>query len=89
MKNAIYFEYPSEYDDIFEQLAQKLFNIDITDNKTYWIRPFQDRSFIKNKENNITQMRITLSPSIFNYLLPDKTKQKEINEKIADFLWKI
>ena len=30
---AIYFEYPSEYNDFFEKLADKLYEINITDNK--------------------------------------------------------
>ena len=78
-EKAIYFEYPSDYDEIFEQLSKKLFDIDITDNKTYWIRPFQDRHFVKYKESKKTILKISYSPSIFDYLITDKNKKTEID----------
>ena len=85
-EKAIYFEYPTDYDEIFEQLSKKLFDIDITDNKTYWIRPFQDRHFIKNKESKKTKLKMCLSCSIFDYLITDEKEKKEIDKVIEEFI---
>lgn len=83
---ALYFEFSSEFNEIFEKLADELFKVDITDNKTYWIRPFSDRVFLKNENSKTTKLKVSLSPTIFSHLITNKEEQEKIDKAIDNFI---
>lgn len=83
---AIYFEYPSEYNEFFEKLADKLYEINITDNKKYWCRPFQDTTYIKDNNKKMTKLKISLSPIISEYAITNE-KEKEKMDLQIDEMW--
>jgi len=83
---AIYFEYPSEYNDFFEKLADKLYEINITDNKKYWCRPFQDTTYIKDNNKKMTKLKICLSPNIYEYVITNEKEKEKIDLQIEE-MW--
>lgn len=83
---AIYFEYPSEYNEFFEKLSNELHEINITDNKKYWCRPFQDISYIKDNNKKMTKLRIILSPIISEYAITNE-KEKEKTDLQIEEMW--
>lgn len=83
---SLYFEFPSDEKEIFEKFSKKLFDIEITDDKTYWLRPFETRSYIYDKNNEKIRLKINLSPNIYNYLITDENEQKTI-DIILDNIW--
>ena len=83
---AIYFEYPSEYNEFFEKLSDKLHEINITDNKKYWCRPFQDNTYIKDNNKKMTKLKICLSPIISEYAITNE-KEKEKMDLQIDEMW--
>lgn len=83
---AIYFEYPSEYNEFFEKLSNKLFEINITDNKKYWCRPFQDTIYIKDNNKKMTKLKICLSPNIYEYVITDEKEKEKIDLQIEE-MW--
>ena len=83
---AIYFEYPSEYNEFFYYLSTKLLDIDITDNKKYWCHPFQENSFIEDGNKKMTKLRISLSPIISEYAITNE-KEKEKMDLQIDEMW--
>ena len=83
---AIYFEYPSEYNEFFEKLSDKLHEINITDNKKYWCRPFQDNTYIKDNNKKMTKLKISLSPIISEYVITNE-KEKEKMDLLIEEMW--
>ena len=83
---AIYFEYPSEDNEFFEKLADKLYEINITDNKKYWCRPFQDTTYIKDNNKKMTKLKICLSPNISEYVITDEKEKEKIDLQIEE-MW--
>lgn len=83
---AIYFEYPSEYNEFFEKLSDKLHEINITDNKKYWCRPFQDIYYIKDNNKKMTKLKINLSPNISEYVITNE-KEKEKMDLLIEEMW--
>ena len=83
---AIYFEYPSEYNEFFEKLSDKLHEINITDNKKYWCRPFQDISYIKDNNKKMTKLKINLSPNISEYVITNEKEKEKIDLQIEE-MW--
>lgn len=83
---AIYFEYPSEYNEFFEKLSNKLHEINITDNKKYWCRPFQDISYIKDNNKKMTKLRISLSPIISEYAITNEKEKEKMDLQIEE-MW--
>ena len=77
---ALYFEYPNEYDEIFEKFSDQLLNINVTDNKTYWIRPFPECSFLDGEKSKTTKLKIAVNSTIFNYLITNKKEKEEIDK---------
>lgn len=83
---AIYFEYPSEYNEFFEKLSTKLLDIDITDNKKYWCHPFQENSFIEDDNKKMTKLRISLSPIISEYAITNEKEKEKMDLQIEE-MW--
>lgn len=86
MSERLYFKFPNDELEKFEKLEKKLYGINITDDKTYSIRPFQSSLIATEKDTNTTILKLDLSPFISDYLITDD-KEKKKTDKIIDDIY--